>query len=334
MIKIASKSLTDLEFPAVREQISELCITGMGKEKALQIKPYSSYKKTFFGLNQTNEYVSSKTREQAIPNHGFDNIQNEIKLLGIEEAVLEVSGFRKIASISETANTQIKYFEKFREYYPSLFETTSRVEFTKEVIEKVGKVIDRFGELKDDARPLLQSLRRSINSVKGKINSSFNSALTTYHNYGYLDDIRESVVENVRVLAVTAMHRRKVKGGILGNSKTGSIVYIQPESTFQFTRELNNLQYEEKEEINRILKELTNFIRPYRELLEEYQELLSDIDLISAKAKYAEKINGILPKITKEKEIQLKDAYHPLLYLTNKKTRRENFSAVHRIRPR
>ncbi|MGA9588543.1 MAG: DNA mismatch repair protein MutS [Salegentibacter sp.] len=325
MIKIASKSLTDLEFPAVREQISELCITGMGKEKALQIKPYSSYKKTFFGLNQTNEYVSSKTREQAIPNHGFDNIQNEIKLLGIEEAVLEVSGFRKIASISETANTQIKYFEKFREYYPSLFETTSRVEFTKEVIEKVGKVIDRFGELKDDASPLLQSLRRSINSVKGKINSSFNSALTTYHNYGYLDDIRESVVENVRVLAVTAMHRRKVKGGILGNSKTGSIVYIQPESTFQFTRELNNLQYEEKEEINRILKELTNFIRPYRELLEEYQELLSDIDLISAKAKYAEKINGILPKITKEKEIQLKDAYHPLLYLTNKRRGEKTF---------
>ncbi len=325
MIKIASKSLTDLEFPTVREQISELCITGMGKEKALHIKPYSSYKKTFFGLNQTNEYLSSKTREQAIPNHGFDSIQNEIKLLGIEDAVLEVSGFRKIASISETANMQIKYFEKFREYYPSLFETTSRVEYTKEVIEKVGKVIDRFGELKDDASPLLQSLRRSINSVKGKINSSFNSALTTYHNYGYLDDIRESVVENVRVLAVTAMHRRKVKGGILGNSKTGSIVYIQPESTFQFTRELNNLQYEEKEEINRILKELTNFIRPYRELLEEYQELLSDIDLISAKAKYAEKINGILPKITKEKEIQLKDAYHPLLYLTNKKRGEKTF---------
>ncbi|MFD1095940.1 endonuclease MutS2 [Salegentibacter chungangensis] len=325
MIKIADKSLVDLEFPVVREQISELCVTGIGKEKALKIKPYPSYKKTFFGLHQTNEYLSSKTQEQPIPNHGFDNIQNELKMLNIEDTILEVSGFRRIALLSETVNTQIKYFEKFREIYPTLHETCSRVEYTTEITEKIGEVIDRFGELKDDASPLLQSLRRSINLVKGKINSSFNTALTSYHNYGYLDEIRESVVENVRVLAVKAMHRRKVKGGILGNSKTGSIVYIQPESTFQYTRELNNLEYEEKEEIKRILKELTSFIRPYRELLADYQELLSDIDVIAAKSKYAEKINGLLPKITSEKEIQLKEAYHPLLFLTNQKQGKKTY---------
>lgn len=325
MIKITSKSLTDLEFPVVCQQISELCITGIGKEKALHIKPYPSYKKTFFGLHQTNEYVSSKTQEQPIPNHGFDSIRNELKLLNIEDTMLEVAGFRKIALLSETVNTHIKYFEKFSEIYPTLHETVSRVEYTTEISGKIGGVINRFGELKDDASPLLQNLRRSINSVKGKINSSFNSALSTYQSYGYLDDIRESVVENVRVLAVKAMHRRKVKGGIMGSSKTGSIVYIQPESTFQFSRELNNLEYEEKEEIKRILKELTAFIRPYKELLADYQELLSDIDVIAAKAKYAEKINGCLPKISKEKDIELKDAYHPLLYLTNKKSGEKTF---------
>ncbi|MDT0641850.1 DNA mismatch repair protein MutS [Zunongwangia sp. F363] len=325
MIKIAAKSLIDLEFPVVREQISELCVTGMGKEKALDIKPFSTYKKTYFGLNQTNEYVNSKTQESPIPNHGFDTIQNEIKLLKIEDSILEVGGFRKIASISETVNTQLRYFRKFREIYPALYTTTSEVEYTTEVIEKVGQVIDKYGELKDDASPLLQNIRRSINSVKGKINSSFSSALTTYSGYGYLDEIRESVVENVRVLAVKAMYRRKVKGGIMGNSKTGSIVYIQPESTFQFTRELNNLQYEEKEEINRILKELTNFLRPYRELLMDYQELLSEIDVIAAKAKYADKVNGILPKISDNKEVQLKEAYHPLLLLSNKRTGKKTF---------
>ena len=320
MIKIAPKSLVDLEFPVVCQQISDLCITDMGKAKANDIKPYSTFKKTFFGLHQTNEFVSSKTREQAIPNHGFDTIQHEIKMLDIEESILEVSGFRKINSITQTVNSQIKYFRKFKEYYPNLYETTSEVEYTSELTDKIGKVIDKFGELKDDASPLLQSLRRSINLVKGKINTSFNSALTTYHGYGYLDDIRESVVENVRVLAVTAMHRRKVKGGIMGSSKTGSIVYVQPESTFNYTRELNNLQYEEKEEIQRILKELTEFVRPYRDLLIAYQELLSDIDVIAAKAKYADKINGILPKITTEKEIELREAYHPLLYLNNLKS--------------
>ncbi|CAL66597.1 endonuclease MutS2 [Christiangramia forsetii] len=325
MIKISSRSLDDLEFPVVCNQISDLCVTGQGKEKALNIQPYPNYRKTVFGLDQTNEYFDSKTNDQPIPNHGFDAIQSEIKLLGIEGSVIEIGGFRKIASITETVNTHLKYFKKYHEVFPALSETVSHIEFDLSLTNTINGVIDRFGEMKDDASPLLQNLRRSINSVKGKINSSFNSALSTYQSYGYLDDIKESVVENVRVLAVSAMHRRKVKGGIMGNSKTGSIVYIQPEATYQFTRELNNLEYEEKEEVKRILKSLTEFTRPYREILTEYQDLLSDMDVISAKSKYAEKINGVLPKITKERELHIEEAYHPLLYLSNKKKGEKTF---------
>jgi len=325
MIKISSRSLDDLEFPVVCNQISDLCVTGQGKEKALSIQPYPNYRKTVFGLDQTNEYFNSKTNDLPIPNHGFDAIQSEIKLLGIEGSVIEIGGFRKIASITETVNTHLKYFKKYHDVFPVLSETVSHIEFDQSLTNTINGVIDRFGEMKDDASPLLQNLRRSINSVKGKINSSFNTALSTYQSYGYLDDIKESVVENVRVLAVSSMYRRKVKGGIMGNSKTGSIVYIQPEATYQFTRELNNLEYEEKEEVKRILKSLTEFTRPYRETLTEYQDLLSDMDVIAAKSKYAEKINGVLPKITKERELHIEDAYHPLLYLSNKKKGEKTF---------
>ncbi len=325
MIKISSKSLEDLEFPTVCEQISELCVTGQGKEKALTIQPYKNFRETVFGLNQTNEYLSSKNQEKPIPNHGFDSIQQEIKLLGIEGSLVEIGGFRKVAAITETVNDHLKYFKKYAEIYPALSETVSHIEFDLSLVERINTVIDRFGEMKDNASPLLQDLRRSINSFRGKINTSFNSALSTYNSYGYLDEIKESVVENVRVLAVKAMYRRKVKGGIMGNSKTGSIVYIQPETTYKYTRELNNLQYEEKEEVKRILKALTEFTRPYRPVLIDYQELLSDLDVIAAKSKYAERINGILPKITKERELQLKDAYHPLLYLSNKKKGEKTF---------
>ncbi|MCF4101605.1 DNA mismatch repair protein MutS [Gillisia sp. M10.2A] len=320
MIKIAAKSLLDLEFPSVCKQISELCITTMGIEKALEIVPYTKPSEALFGLHQTQEYLSSYQQESRIPNHGFDSIHKEIKMLGIENAILELGGFRKITSLAETANTQIRFFYKFKELYPSLFETTEEVEYTKIINERIDQIIDRFGEVKDEASPLLLNIRRSMNAVKGKINSSFTTALSRYNEYGYLDEIRESVVENIRVLAVKAMYRKKVKGGILGSSKTGSIVYIQPEATQTHTRELNGLEYEEKEEVNRILKELSDFLRPYRELLEKYQQLLSDIDVIAAKAKYAREINGILPKITKERELHLINAYHPLLYRNNKKT--------------
>lgn len=325
MIKITEKTLTDLEFPKICAQISNYTITGPGKERSLEITPFPSYEKTLFALHQTNEYVSSFVQDSPIPGHGFDAISQEMKLLGIEDAVLEATSIRKIASVSETVNTQIRFFNKFQELYPRLHETVSEVELTTAILDRTGKVIDRFGEIKDEASPLLQELRRKINRVKGSINSSFQSALTHYQNLGYLDDIRETVVENIRVLAVSAMYRRKVKGGILGNSKTGSIVYIQPEATYIHTRELNNLEYEEKEEIKRILKELTNFLRPFRPLLAEYQELLTQLDVIAAKAKYARDLKAVLPKITRDRELQLKDAYHPLLLVNNRKKGEKTF---------
>ncbi len=325
MIKIHPKTLADLEFHTVCSQVSALCITEKGKLKTLKLQPQRSFKKTLFVLDQTQEYINSDTHETPIPNHGFDALDHELKMLSIEDTTLELGSFRKIGSLSETANNHLRYFRKFQETFPALYNTVRNTEYTTAITDEISRIIDRFGEIKDDATPLLQQTRRSINIVKGKINSSFAKALSEYSSYGYLDEIRESIVDNVRVLAVTAMHRRKVKGSIMGNSKTGSIVYIQPEATQQAQRELNNLLYDEHEEVKRILKALTNFVRPFSPLLKDYQKLLSTIDVISAKAKYARKLNAVLPKITQNRELEIKEAYHPLLYLTNQKRGEKTF---------
>ena len=195
-------------------------------------------------LGQTSEYVSSFENNNALPNHGFEPISNEIKFLAIEDSYLEAPAFRKIANISETVNTLIKFLEKFNDYYPALNSRASTVEYNKDILKSIDKVVDKYGEVKDDASPELEEIRREINLVKAKINQSFVSALSQYNSLGYLDDIRESVVENRRVLAVLAMYRRKVKGSILGSSKTGSIAYIEPEATLKYSRELSN--YEDK----------------------------------------------------------------------------------------
>jgi len=161
-------------------------------------------------------------------------------------------------------------------------------------------------------------LRKSIQAVRTKVNTSFNSALSMYNSADYLDDIRETVMENRRVLAVKAMYRRKVKGSIMGASKTGSIVYIEPDTTQQHQRDLNNLEFEETEEIKRILLELTSFISGFSPILESYQLFLTKIDIIYAKAKYAKSINAISPKITTHQEIDLVNAYHPFASWSNK----------------
>ena len=325
MINIHEKTLQDLEFSTVLQHLSDLCVTSLGKAKALTVLPYDQKEKVIASLSLTNEYVSSFYNDNRIPNHSFDPITKELQLLNIENTYLETHSLKKLISISLTVNDLLRFFKNFEEYYPKLYHYTTHIPVTTELIDKVDAIVDRFGDVKDNASPLLLSLRQSMNGLKGKINSSFSSALTKYHGLDYLDDIRESVVENKRVLAVKAMYRRKVKGAIMGGSKTGSIVYIEPEATLQHTRELNNLQYEESEEIVRILKDVTNFIRPSIMLLENYQSFLTTIDVIAAKAKYARSMNAILPEIVEERELYLRDAYHPLLYLTNKETKQKTF---------
>ncbi|WP_264550886.1 endonuclease MutS2 [Flavobacterium sp. N2038] len=318
MISITEKTLQDLQFPTVLETISAGCNTDIGKEKALQITPFRDKETLMQALMQTSEYVSSFENNNAIPNHGFDAITHEIKFLAIEDSFLEVGSFRKIANLSATTNFLLNFLKKFDDYYPNLNARASRVELTKDIITYIDAIVDKYGEIKDNASPALLSIRQNMNLVRGKVNQSFGVALTQYNGLGYLDDIKESFVQNRRVLAVLAMYRRKVKGSILGSSKTGSIAYIEPEATLKYSRELANLEYEEKEEITRILKNLSNSIRPYLPLLIEYQDFLSDIDVVAGKAKYANRINGILPTITEERRLFFREAYHPILYLNNK----------------
>lgn len=317
MINIHQKTLQDLEFHTVLEQVATHALTDLGRDAIIKSLPFKTNEEVLHALDLTNEYNSSFDNDNRIPNHHFEPLTREIKLLKIDNTFLEVQSLQKIVSVSSTSNDLVSFLKKFEDYYPTLCDFASKVEVTKELIQSINKIIDRFGDIKNDASPLLSELRQNINKLKSTINQSFTTALNHYSSLDYLDDIRESVVDNKRVLAVKSMHRRKVKGAILGGSKTGSIVFIEPQTTLQYTRELNNLLYEEKEEVIRILKELTNFIRPFTPLLEQYQDFLIQMDVISSKAKYAKTLNAVLPEITEERELYLRDAYHPLLLLNN-----------------
>ena len=317
MRPILKKTLKDLEFPAVLDQVAARCNTEKGKSGALLIAPMTSEEEIESSLKCTSEYLSSFTNDNRIPNHGFDAIDEELKLLKIENTTLEIEGLRKIAHIAGTISLHKKFFKKFKEYYPILLVSTEALEENKEIPQWINQIIDRFGEIRDKASPELQKIRKQIQESRSKINQSFGRALQQYQASEFLDEIRESVVENRRVLAVKAMYRRKVKGTVLGSSKTGSIVFIEPEIVLRYSRQLTNLEYDEREEILRILKILTNSIRPHQDQLKTFQEYLIEIDITAAKAKYARDTNALLPEINNQKELYLRDAYHPLLFLTN-----------------
>ena len=324
-MKIPEKSLLDLEFDTVLSQVGGHCITALGKEQIAQLKPSSEEEEIIRQLTLVSEFTASFVNDNRVPNHGFDELSAEISLLKIDNSVLEIDGFRRLAAANETINILLKFFKKFKEYYPTLNDLGVTIEVTKEPKQQVDLVIDRFGEIRNNASEELARIRKQINSIRSKIGQSFQRALGTYTSADYLDDIRETVVDNKRVLAVKAMHRRKVKGAIMGSSKTGSIVYIEPETTLQYSRELNNLQFEETEEIQRILRELTAFFQPFRSLFIQYQDYLSLVDSIYARACYAQSINGLLPVISKNRELELVDAYHPLLFLTHQEEKKATY---------
>ncbi len=315
---ITEKTLSDLEFSTVLSMIEEHCVSELGRDKVRSLRPIERVLEMKSELNQVNEYLASFENDNRIPSHYFEDIGREMHLLGIEDSFLEGTAFNKIASLSSSVNDLLKFFDKFREYYPTLFQESEHLERSREPEKRIERIVTPHGEVLDKSSETLLSIRKQIASIRGKLGSSFNKSLAHYASLGYLDDIRESVVDNQRVLAVQAMHRKKVRGAILGNSKTGSIVYIAPESTLQLTRELQNLKYEEKEEEVRILKELTNDLRPYRQLLTSYQDYLIHLDSVGARAKYARDIGACLPKITREKRVYLREAYHPILLVENR----------------
>ena len=160
---IHKKTLEDLEFPMVLQQVSELCITALGNHEAQNIAPMRSNEQLMVALNHTNEYLSSFYNDNRIPNHGFDSIAKELKLLKIENTYLDIHGLKKIASISLTTNTIIIFLNKFKEYYPTLNDFASKIEVTKILIEKVDNIIDRFGDIKDYFRRPLAKKHYTIN---------------------------------------------------------------------------------------------------------------------------------------------------------------------------
>ena len=316
---IPKKTLEDLEFDVVVENILTYCVTSHGKEKLNSLKPSLEFDQINFSLDLVSEYLSSMDNDNNFPNHFFESISKEIKIIQIINSQLEIDSFRKIKTVVELTILHIKFLKKFKTYYVNIYELTKDLDIVKEIVQEINLVIDKYGFIKDNATNDLLNIRNNISSTKSKIRQSFSSALNSNNSQGYLDEIKESLIDNRRVLAVKAMYRRKVKGQMMGSSKTGSIVYIEPQETLIQSRKLQDFLYDENEEIKKILKNLTSFLQPYCTTLTDYQNYLTDIDVIYAKAKYAKEINALKPNVSSDRITKIKDAFHPLLYSSNTK---------------
>lgn len=322
-MQVSEQTLRDLEFPKILDKITQFAFTERTCETILSLKPYGDREKLTRDLKTTNEYLASMESGNKIPFSEFYYMKDFLPRLEIENYYLSVEEFFKIKSNSLQVKEITKFISNFEEYFPELQKITSEVIFEKAIVSEIDSVFNKHGEIKDDASPELHAIRKKIKQLSGKITELFNKSIVV--NLAVLDNIKESVLDDRRVLAVNSAMRKRVKGRFLGTSKTGSISFIEPESVQKPQRELDEVKEEEKKEIIKILRNLTARISVYKPLLEDYEKLLEYLDFTQAKAQFAESVNAILPEISEEKEIDLKNAYHPLLFLSNREKKIKTF---------
>ncbi|MCB0802459.1 MAG: DNA mismatch repair protein MutS [Flavobacteriales bacterium] len=320
----------DLEFDEIRKLIVNACQNPTAKERMSQLSPFGSIEEASHSIEQSHELLSIRRLGLRFPRLEFSELLKEIRLLGIKSSSLDIEGVVRIYDATRMVNDLLLFF-KIEEEYPLLKSLVKQAHYTKDISKAIEKVLDKSMQIKDDASEDLLYIRNRIKSVKKQVNKNFEKAVRQAKSQGFVTDISENVIDNRRVLTIVSTFKRQVDGNIMGSSKTGSLSYIEPRANEMLNKELDQLIDDERIEVRRIIKELTDYLRAYLPLIESYQSILCKLDEIMAKVKFAERIKANKPKINiKNQDTFLHEAFHPLLYLTNnglqKTTKSQSFN--------
>jgi DNA mismatch repair protein MutS2 len=317
MLKVDEQTYRDLEFNVLTNIMKSYCVGPSAERRISKLTPVRKEEELLKFLQQTNELTSIRREGETFPRIEFEELDQEIKMLPVQNASLPKNSFDRIRFASSLVNNLLYFFNKRESEFPELFSMFKDVYFTKEIIEEIDLIFDKHGEVKDDASETLAGIRLRIQELKRKSNSSFDRIMRKYLKKGYLSDTKEAFMEDRRLLAVLSSYKRQVPGQVSGSSKTGNVTYVEPAETVPLNNELDQLQDDERKEIFKILQLLTHKMVVHLPLIKAYQQLLVNFDFINAKSRLALKFDAILPGITDDMSLDLIDAYHPVLKLNN-----------------
>lgn len=308
-----------LEFNKVLDLLEKECVGELGKAAVSEIEPELELEKIYRLLREVDEFKATFKEKIYIPVSIYFDLEEDLKMLSIEGYVLGEDGLQRIAKNLWSYKKIYSFFKGDRcERYPYLYDLLKDVPFDDALIEAIEKVIDEDGQIKPDASPNLQVIRRSISNKHKELEKVFRVVINKYKTKGWLADNVESFRNGRRVLSVPSENKRKIRGIIHDESTTGKTSYIEPEEVIDINNDIFDLEVEERKEIYRILKALSETLRPYVNLFKVYQHLLVKFDLIQAKARMAQKMEATLPVILPKPSFKIIEGRHPLLYVKNK----------------
>jgi DNA mismatch repair protein MutS2 len=317
-------SLLVEEFDRIKLMTAEYCAGSLGRKLVAEITPSDNFTEVVTRLEQTEEFRKIITNGDPFPFDAYPDISSDLKLLSIRNSVLALSQLVLIYKVMNHARAMYDFFKERSIRFPLLTAVLKDIPFEKIIITSIEEVMDDTGSIRSSASPDLARIRKQLGRKRIEANQIYMSVIAKYRKSGWLtNDAEESWRNGRRVVSIVAEQKRTAKGIVHDISATGKTCFIEPEETLAINAMLIQLEQEEQEEIRKILKELTEVLRKYHTVMKHYLQCMVEFDVIAAKARLAIHLDAHLPYIENKPAVDLKDAYHPLLYAMNKANKKQ-----------
>lgn len=302
-----------LEFDKIRAQLTEYATSEKGKQMIKELPIEVEEKAIQNKIEETADGVELLRLKQGIPIPRLKDISFALKRLELE-AGLNGRELSDILRVLTTTHEVERFFEKVEEEIalkriPLLVE---KLESIPEVTKELEASIREDGYVLDSASPTLHGIRVGIQKTEQEIRRQMDQYLTG-KNAQYLSDTIITIRNDRYVLPVKAEYKSVFGGTVHDQSATGQTLFMEPQAVVNLNNKLREYQVQEKREVERILWELSQKLMPYTNSLHQNHYVLARLDVVNAKALYANEIKATEPIIDRQNHVALWKAWHPLL---------------------
>lgn len=311
-----NKTLNTLEYNKIVKLLLEKTESELGRKKASEIKPIANKDKAEYLLMETGEALSLLIKRGNPPLYGIHSIKHELKRIEMGGS-LSPGSLLKISDSLRVARGLRKYIREDESdkvsSYPIIEGLVGNLMTFKSIEDEINNAIINENEISDNASSALRNIRRQIIGKNTAIRDKLNSIINSQANKKYLQDSIVTMREGRHVIPVKQENRGKVPGLVHDISSSGATVFVEPMAVVELNNELRELEIREREEIERILQELSNMVGEVAENIKGNQSILQDLDFIFAKGKLALDMNATRPILNSRGYINIKKGRHPLL---------------------
>jgi DNA mismatch repair protein MutS2 len=314
-----------LNFARIREMLAGHCLSPLGQEWVGKMGFSLSFDKVRTLLEQTNEMLHIEDDGGELPVSYYIDVREPLRKIRVEGLFLDEEELFDLRRSLGTIRDLIRFIKSRDESkFPRLHALAANVMVYPAIIDRIDTILNKQGKIKDNASPELLRVRKDIIAIQQNVSRRMAAILKKAKSEGLVEaEVSVSIRDGRAVIPVLSANKRRLPGIIHDESTTGKTTYIEPAEIVEMNNEIRELEYAERRELIRILTEISGFLRNYLEELLYSYEFLGIIDFIRAKAKFAERIEAIVPELYDEPSCRWLEARHPLLYLHHKVQGRE-----------